>query len=91
MIGDVNLYLNDADEPNTGEIEVIPWRFVHAWRCDLPLQYAWSDASLEAHVAWNSGTIDIACHHPTSRTDAAAATLCFGLCLSCTCCQVCQW
>lgn len=23
MVGDVNLYLNDADEPNTGEIEVI--------------------------------------------------------------------
>lgn len=23
MVGDVNLYLNNADEPNTGEIEVI--------------------------------------------------------------------
>ena len=28
MVGDVNLYLNDADDPKTGEIEVIPWQVV---------------------------------------------------------------
>lgn len=26
MVGDVNLYLNDADDPTTGEIEVISWQ-----------------------------------------------------------------
>ena len=28
MVGDVNLYLNDADDLQTGEIEVIPWQFI---------------------------------------------------------------
>lgn len=39
MVGDVNLYLNDADEPTTGEIEVISSTHIN-----------WSDASLQTHV-----------------------------------------
>ena len=28
MVGDVNLYLNNADDPKTGEIEVISWQVI---------------------------------------------------------------